>query len=197
MIYSAMKKIIKRISIVIAVIVAILALWLFSPCRSKAVDGFMFGILFGNIYSNVGSAILTVDGEEESLPVYKAHNKPFILLGPYQFGNDTYDFFFVSCDQVAGGAVDKGGDAWTRIGKKLFMADDLSGDQIMCRAPIWDWMHDENSTLEFNAESESYIYSFDCYINEKHRRISLAVPQKFFTQDMLEAYNYPRELFKK
>lgn len=196
MIYSAMKKIIKRTCIVIAIIVAILALWLFSPCRSKAVDGVMFGILFGNVYSNVGNAILTVDGEKESLPVYKAHNKPFILLGPYLFDQDTYDFFFVSCDQVAGGAVDKGGDAWTRIGKKLFMADDLSGDQIMFRAPIWDWMHDENSTLEFNAESESYIYSFDCYINEKHQRISLAVPQKFFTQDMLEAYNYPRELFK-
>lgn len=78
--------------------------------------------------------------------------------------------------------------------KKLFMADDLSGDQIMFRAPIWDWMLDENSTLEFDTKFDSYIYYFDCYINEKHRRISLAVPPKFFTQDMLEAYDSPREL---
>ena len=76
----------------------------------------VLSVIFGSVYRKAGETVMTTEGgKSETLAVYKAKNKPFLIVGPCLFhGDKDYeDFFFVNRDQVMRMATDKGGDMWS------------------------------------------------------------------------------------
>lgn len=101
-----------------------------------------FLMLFGYKYSSCGITTVS-DGKnfsdnapKQKVHIYKADNKPFLLVGPYTFSPDYRDFFFVNKKQLIRTATDKGGGAFFQLALWLFVIDDMSGsDQHRVRAP--------------------------------------------------------------
>ena len=78
----------------------------------------VFLMLFGYKYQSCGITTVS-DGKnfsdntpKQKVYIYKAGNKPFLLIGPYTFSPDCRDFFFVNKKQVIRTATDKGGEAF-------------------------------------------------------------------------------------
>jgi hypothetical protein len=153
---------------------------------------FVFGLIGGSVYSKTGEAAFDAKGYPRSLPVYKAEHKPFLIVGPCLFheeGEDYEDFFFVNKTQVVRTATDKGGDMWGRTFGRLHIIDDLSDCEVL-RAPLWDELRHEGSSVRYDDATDSYIYSFT--IDSHAIPATLTIPAKFFTPDMFVAPNRTR-----
>ena len=162
---------------------AILLFW--AAFAVKPFGDIFFSFCFGSCYVCDGKAVLYQNGRKTVLPVYKAADKPFLLVGPYNFG-DHEDFFFVNKKQVIGTAVDKGGDAWFRIGKYLFILDDLNHWDVL-RAPWWDYMSDQAAKSEYDTSGKNRIYIFP--LDPSNATARLEINKKLFTDDMIGACN--------
>ena len=122
---------------------------------------FVFGLIGGSVYRKVGEAAFDAKGYPRSIAVYKAEHKPFLIVGPCLFheGGDYEDFFFVNQTQVVRTATDKGGDMWCRTFGRLHIMDDLSDCEVL-RAPLWDELKFEGSSVRYDDATDSYVYSF-------------------------------------
>ena len=184
-----MKKAIK-IFVLTTTIIFLTAILLFGAAFAiKPFGDVFFSFCFGSCYVCDGEAVLYQDGRKTVLPVYKAADKPFLLVGPYNFG-DYEDFFFVNKKQVIGTAIDKGGDAWFRIGKYLFILDDLNHWDVL-RIPWWDYMSDPAAKSEYDTSGKNRIYIFP--LDPSNSMTCLEITKKLFTDDMVDAYNVTNE----
>jgi hypothetical protein len=180
-----MKKAIK-IFVLTTTIIFLTAILLFGAAFAvKPFGDVFFSFCIGSCYVCNGEAVLYQDGRKTVLPVYKAADKPFLLLGPYNFG-DYEDFFFVNKKQVIGTAIDKGGDAWFRIGKYLFILDDLNHWDVL-RIPWWDYMSAPVAKSEYDTSGKKRVYIFP--LDPSNSAVRLEINGKFFTEDMLGACN--------
>ena len=54
----------------------------------------LFCMIFGSgYYVRQMETKMLVNGNAETVSVYKADNKPYLLLGPYRFARNNHDFF--------------------------------------------------------------------------------------------------------
>ena len=180
-----MKKKVKKLFLTATLIFLTAMLLLGAAFAVKPFGDVFFSLFLGSCYVCDGEAVLHQDGRKTLLPVYKAADKPFLLVGPYNFG-DYEDFFFVNKKQVVGTAIDKGGDAWFRIGKYLFVLDDLNHWDVL-RMPWRDYMSTPVAKSEYDTSSKNRIYIFP--LDPSNSTARLEINGKFFTDDMLDAYN--------
>ena len=180
-----MKKTVKKLFLTATLIFLTAMLLLGAAFAVKPFGDVFFSFCFGSCYVCTGEAVLYQDGRNTLLPVYKAADKPFLLVGPYNFG-DYEDFFFVNKKQVIGTAIDKGGDAWFRIGKYLFILDDLNHWDVL-RIPWWDYMSAPAAKIEYDRSRQNRIYIFPLDPSNSTARLEIA--EKLFTADMVDAYN--------
>ena len=179
----------------IEIVVVALALLLWLACAVFAaavtcepVGNVVFSIAAGSVYRKVGEAAFDAKGYPRSIAVYKAEHKPFLIVGPCLFheGEEYEDFFFVNKTQVVRTATDKGGDMWCRTFGRLHIMDDLSDCEVL-RAPLWDELKFEGSSVRYDDATDSYVYSFR--IENDTLPAKLTIPAKFFTPDMFVAPN--------
>ena len=145
-------------------------------------------LILGDIYHKAGQVEITISGKTETHTVYKAKNKPFILIHfPFRWdGKIEEDFLFVNPKQVIATATDGGGDAWFRIGPLLFIFDDMtSWDRV--RLPFWDYLEATDASVGYDAVRKEYVYKFK--IHEPKEPAILRVCADFFTPDLLAAPN--------
>lgn len=122
--------------------------------------------------------------------VYKAEDKPFLIVGPYRFNgvSETYrDFFFVNRRQVVCTAIDKGGAAWLQFFRWLFILDDLSDYRDLVRAPFWDELKNPGASVRFDDRKRCHIYTLRC--EDPDGPVRFAIPDDYFTPDMIGAPN--------
>lgn len=184
-----MKRTLGKTFTFLAWLLAALMLLFFAMLVFKSVAALVFGIIEGNVYRKVGETVMTTDARRtETLAIYKAKGKPFLIVGPCVFHNrdeksrdEWKDFFFVRRDQVIRTATDKGGDAWFRLAGLLFILDDMTNrDRV--RMPFWDDLEREGASVRYDEKTASYVYSL--LINYPRQRVSFAIPARFFTPDM-------------
>ena len=141
-------------------------------------------VLFGYRYGKCGSTEIfssekkfAEKAEKQKVYAYEAKNKPFLLIGPYTFSPGDRDFFFVNTKQVIRTATDKGGGAFFQLGPWLFVIDDMSrSDQKRVRAPYWDELRDEKSSVA--KRGDRYVYSL--FLRDEKKFVTFAVPEKLF-----------------
>ena len=184
-----MKKAIKIFVLTTTIIFLTTILLLGAAFAVKPFGDVFFSLCFGSCYKCDGEAVLYQDSRKTVLPVYKAANKPFLLVGPYNFG-DYEDFFFVNKKQVIGTAIDKGGAAWFRIGKYLFISDDLNHWDVL-RIPWRDYMSAPAAKSEYDTSGKNRIYIFP--LDPSNSMTCLEITEKLFTDDMVDAYNVTNE----
>ena len=135
---------------------------------------------------------MTTEGvKTETLAIYKAHGKPYLIVGPCvfhetdQYGRHEWeDFFFVNPKEVIRTSTDKGGDTWVSLPWLLFILDDLTiRDRV--RLPYWDELEQNGSSVRYDEATASYV--FRLRINEPEQSVSFAIPKKLFTPDLIEA----------
>ena len=180
-----MKKAVKIFVLVITIIFLTAILLFGTAFVFKPFGNVFFSFCFGSRYVCNGEAVLFCDGRKTVLPVYKAAGKPFLLVGPYCFG-DYEDFFFVNKKQLVTTAVDKGGDAWFQIGKYLFVLDDLSHWDVL-RMPWHDFMVDPASRSDYDPSTHNRVYLFK--FGKIHAVARLELAEKLFTGDMVDSCN--------
>jgi hypothetical protein len=158
------------------------------PLRDVALSPF-----WCSVYRKAGETVMTTEGgKPETLAVYKAKNKPFLIVGPCLFREDQKiweDFFFVNRDQVIRTNVDQGGDIWFRLPGLLVIDDDLTSSDCV-RTPSWDELEHKGASVRYDEATESYVYSLR--INRPEQSVSFAIPARLFTQDLLNAPNDTR-----
>jgi len=160
--------------------------------RFDPVGNVVFALIGGSVYRKVGEATLTVAGIPRTLAVYKAADKPFLIVGPYpicwesETGEVDEDFYFANRRQLIRTATDKGGDIWCRTFVWLHMLDDLSDCEIL-RAPWWDELKIGKSSVRHDDRRGLMIYSF--WVEDDTVPAELTIPGKFFTPDMDNAPN--------
>lgn len=141
----------------------------------------VFLILFGYKYQSCGITTVS-DGKnfsdntpKQKVYIYKAGNKPFLLIGPYTFSPDCRDFFFVNKKQVIRTATDKGGEAFFQLASWLFVIDDMSGTyQNRVRAPWWDELKNKNASTE--QKRDQYIYTL--FLEDEKKYVTFSIPEK-------------------
>ena len=188
MLYYIMKKNFRIVFFALAFL-----LWLAMAVFAMAVayepvGNVVFSIAAGSVYRKVGEAAFDAKGYPRSIAVYKAEHKPFLIVGPCRFheGEEYEDFIFVNKTQVVRTATDKGGDMWCRTFGRLHIMDDLSDCEIL-RAPLWDELKHEGSSVRYDDATDSYVYSFR--IENDAVPAKLTIPAKFFTPDMIDSPN--------
>ena len=148
----------------------------------------VLSIVFGSVYRKAGETVMTTEGgKTETFAIYKAKNKPFLIVGPCTFHENQKkweDFFFVTPNRVIRTNVDQGGDIWVRLPWLLFIDDDLTSSDCV-RTPSWDELKRKGASVRYDKATASYVYSLR--INEPKQSVSFAIPKKFFTKDLLEA----------
>ena len=163
---------------VILVPLALYVLWLaliIVPCL-------LFG---GGAYWRSGEkALYRIGGRMRCLDIYKAPDKPFLLVGPCRFSKDETDFFFVNKRQVVRTATDKGGSWWVCVLNRLFILDDLTGWDPL-RLPYWDELRSRGSSVTDACGRR--IYAFPG--GSPGETAVLAVPLALLTPDMDTADN--------
>ena len=183
-----MKKFLKIAVVVLALLAYLASALLAAAVALPPVGDVVFSFVFGSSYRKVGEAAFEAKGYPRTLAIYKAQNKPFLIVGPCLFheGGDYEDFFFVNQTQVVRTATDKGGDMWCRSFGRLHIMDDLSDCEVL-RAPLWDELKFEGSSVRYDDATDSYVYSFT--IDSHAIPATLTLPAKFFTPDMDTAPN--------
>lgn len=135
-----------------------------------------------DIYSAVGTVFIHTPDGIKTISIYKQHNKPFLLVGPYNFDRDYHDFFFVAKDCVLRTATDKGSE-WTIAGNYLLLNDDMSNSRNRLRAPYWFDATQTDGRISLNAQTQ--CYDFKISLDEKGKELAtFSIPVKFFTVDM-------------
>ena len=182
----------------IAIVTLALLLWLAAAVFAAAVScppigNVVFSVAAGSVYRKVGEASFEAKGYPSKLAVYKAANKPFLIVGPCLFheGEKYEDFFFVNKTQVVRTATDKGGDMWGRTFGRLHIMDDLSDCEAL-RAPCWSDLKNGGSSIRYDDATDSYVYSLTIETNTLPA--TLTIPAKFLTPDMDTAPNRMRKL---
>jgi len=169
----------------VTVALIIIAAFTFKPF-GKAV----FSIAAGSAYRKVGEASLETNDYSCMIAVFKAENKPFLLVGPCLFrdSEEEYeDFFFVNKTQVIRTSTDKGGDMWCRVFNRLYVMDDLSNCECL-RAPFWDELKcDKDASVGYDGATDSFVYAFKN--NDDRVQTKLTISAKHFTPDMIDAPN--------
>ncbi|MDD4817129.1 MAG: hypothetical protein PHI85_04070 [Victivallaceae bacterium] len=176
-----MKTIIKKISMALVILITAMSVLLVGAFLFKPLGDVVFSVTIGSMYRKAGETCLKRDGKNETLTIYKANNKPFLIIGPCFFneGERYEDFFFVNKKQVISTATDKGGDTWTRLFNRLFLWDDMSNCERV-RAPYWDDLKcDKDSSVVFDKTTDEYIYSFK--INSVTVPVSFSIPYSMRT----------------
>lgn len=186
----------REYKIQILCLLGITLLLLFQMCLTVLVcnPNTVFCVIFGSVYRKAGETVITTEGgKTETLAIYKAKNKPFLIVGPCRFHchdekygtkDEWEDFFFVNPNQVIRTCTDKGGDVWFRLPWLLFIMDDLTvRDRV--RAPYWDDLEHEGASVRYDEATASYVYRL--WINEPKQSVSFAIPARFFTEDLLRA----------
>jgi len=163
----------------------------------KPLRDITLSIFWGSVYFKAGETVMaTEDGKSVTLAIYKAHGKPFLIVGPCAFHSydekygtkdDWVDFFFVNRTQVIRTATDKGGDIWCRAFGLLFILDDMSDQNDRVRLPSWDDLKHKGASARYDEATASYVYSLR--INEPKQSVSFAIPDRLFTPDLLNAPN--------
>jgi|GEM_PF-1877583 len=150
----------------------------------------VLSVIFGSVYRKAVETVMTTeDSKSETLAVYKAKNKPFLIVGPCVFHEDQKnweDFFFVNRDQVIRTNVDQGGDIWFRLPGLLVIDDDLTSTDCV-RTPSWDDLEHQGASVRYDKATASYVYSLR--INKPEQSVSFAIPARLFTPDLLNAPN--------
>ena len=95
-----MKTVIKKISITLAILITALSVSLAGAFIFKPLGDVVFSVTMGSMYRKVGETCLKRNGKNETLAIYKADSKPFLIVGPCLFDKDCYDFFFVNKDCI-------------------------------------------------------------------------------------------------
>ncbi|MBQ7206353.1 MAG: hypothetical protein IJS01_01010 [Lentisphaeria bacterium] len=131
---------------------------------------------------------ISVDGRTEKIAVYKARGKPYLLVGPYLFSRNHYDFFFVGRNEVIRTATSEGGSCWVRFFFFLFILDDLSGSDSV-RMPYWDDLENDPNA---SVSSENGRRTFSFRIRHPERQVIFSIPEKLFTRDMENADNFTK-----
>jgi len=159
----------------------------------------VLSVIFGSVYRKAGETVMTTEGgKPETLAIYKAHGKPFLIVGPCAFHrycekygtkDDWEDFFFVRPDSVIRTNVNQGGDIWFRLPGLLIIDDDLTSSDCV-RTPSWDELEHKGASVRYDEATESYVYSLR--INRPEQSVSFAIPARLFTQDLLNAPNDTR-----
>ncbi len=158
------------------------------------------GLFFGNVYCKQGEAVFYFQesGKTESLNIYKAKDKPFLIVGPYWFGENSReayrDFFFIRKNGVITSSVDMCGESWAVFLNLLFIASDFSGNVNSCITRT-DWrfhLPSEKATVRYDPETDMRIYSIRIYYN--NTPVVFSIPEKLFTPDMEAAETYAHEL---
>ena len=178
-----MKRVLHILGITVVTVVSVpLAFYLLrlaliiGPCM-------LFG---GSVYARSGmKALCRINGKMRHLDIYKAPDKPFLLVGPCRFSKNETDFFFVNRRQVIRTATDKGGSLWVCVLNRLFILDDLTGSDPL-RLPYWDELKGSGKAA-VTAFCGNMIYSFSPGV--PGRPVFLVLPQKLFTPDMENAPN--------
>lgn len=181
------------LGIVLLLMVSILALSQVFPPAGAVID-LVVEVIEGNIYHEAGTVTLRYEGEQITVPVYKAKGRPFLLVGPHRFYEDE-DFLFVSPDLVVATATDKGGDSWNRIGCFLLMLDDMTSKDRL-RIPYWDLLKDRSPDVGVTSVNGTREYRV---IVDGGRNLTFCIPEGLFTPDMPPAEPYldlPRSLDK-
>ena len=139
----------------------------------------VFLILFGNKYSSCGITTISDrknfsgNATKQEVHIYKACNKPFLLVGPYTFSPDCRDFFFVNKKQLIRTATDKGGGAFFQFASWLFVIDDMSGSyQKRVRAPWWDELKNKNASAV--QKNDQYIYTL--FLEDEKKYVTFSIP---------------------
>ena len=182
-----MKKRIWKITKRAAMIFGAVVVLLFASIVYPPLGNYVFSFAFGCWYPRVGKTECTLGARTETLAIYKAYGKPFLLVGPCRFSDDDpeyVDFFFVNKNQVVRTAIDKGGDSWFRMYDMLFILDDMTvWDRV--RLPYWDDLeNDPGSSVTLDAARGVYVYEFR--IRNRTVPVSFAIPARFYTSDMLD-----------
>ncbi len=140
--------------------------------------------LLGDIYKKAGKTELLYPDKKVPLQIFKKENKPFLILGPCPFPGDEPrgDFFFVNRWQVIRTATDKGGDCWYELGHFLFILDDMSNPHDRLREPWWDELQQKNTSVKYDAATQTYIYTF--FLDPRDKPVSFSVPAELLTPDM-------------
>jgi hypothetical protein len=141
----------------------------------------VFLMLFGYKYQSCGITTVS-DGKnfsdntpKQKVYIYKAGNKPFLLIGPYTFSPDCRDFFFVNKKQLIRTATDKGGGAFFQLASWLFVIDDMSGSyQKRVRAPWWDELKSKNASAV--QKRDQYIYTL--FLEDEKKYVTFSIPEK-------------------
>jgi len=153
----------------------------------------VLSVIFGSVYRKAVETVMTTeDSKFETLAVYKAKNKPFLIVGPCVFHEDQKnweDFFFVNRDQVIRTNVNQGGDIWFRFPGLLVIDDDLTSTDCV-RTPSWDDLEHQGASVRYDKATASYVYSLR--INRPEQSVSFAIPARLFTPDLLNAPNDTR-----
>lgn len=187
MVYYGMRKYLKRVIAVSVITFIILLLSAIGALLYEPWGNIVFSITAGEKYRKVGQAIF-VNSSSTTLPVYKAENKPFLIVGPCHFNEygENADFLFVNRTQIIQTATDKGGNMWCRTGDRLHIIDDLSDCEVL-RTSYQDVLDNSDSSTRYDQATDSYLYSFT--LNANNSPTTLSIPAKFFTPDMLDAPN--------
>ncbi len=178
----------KRIVITLAFIVLAVSPWWLWFKFGTSLPDFALSMIFGSLYYKAGITQLDFGYKKEYLSVFKAYNKPYLLVGPRKFEySDSYhwDFFFVNDKQVLVSAADKGGNAFGSCGFCVFMLDDLTSYYGQLRTSIGNLMGRKESSLTYDSEKKEYKYSFS--LNYPPEKVHFSIPASFFTPDMLTA----------
>jgi len=139
----------------------------------------VFLMLFGYKYRSCGITTISDrknfygNATKQEVRIYKACNKPFLLVGPYTFSPDCRDFFFVNKKQVIRTATDKGGGAFFQFASWLFVIDDMSGTyQNRVRAPWWDELKNKNASAV--QKNDQYIYTL--FLEDEKKCVTFSIP---------------------
>ena len=170
--------------IVLLLSVSILALCLVFPPAGVVVD-LSVEIIEGNIYHEAGTVTLQHEGVQTLVPIYKRKGRPFLLIGPHRFFGDE-DFLFVSPNLVVATATDKGGGSWNRIGRFLFVLDDMTCKDRL-RIPYWNLLKDLSPDVGVSSINDTREYRV---IVDDGRKLTFCVPESLFTPDMPPAEPY-------
>jgi len=186
--HYGMKKFLKIALVALALTVCLASVLFAAAVALPSVGNVVFSFFFGNSYRKVGEATFEAKGYPRMLAIYKAGNKPFLIVGPCLFHEGEYyeDFFFVNRTQVIRTATDKGGDMWGRTFNRLHIMDDLSDCEAL-RVPLWNELKYAGSSVRYDDAADSYVYSFR--IENDAVPATLTIPAKFFTPDMIDAPN--------
>ena len=159
----------------------------------------VLSVIFGSVYRKAGETVMTTEGgKPETLAIYKARGKPFLIVGPCAFHrydekygakDDWADFFFVRPDSVIRTNVNQGGDIWFRLPGLLIIDDDLTSSDCV-RTPSWDDLEHKGASVRYDEATASYVYSLR--INRPEQSVSFAIPARLFTSDLLNAPNDTR-----